>query len=81
MIKSLDKQKIQALFSQKTETPPSPFFDHLSFFIRIFWIGQGPPPLLKRMVKKLSFWSKKWSKMVKKNQFLVQNGKKNLSIF
>ena len=59
MIKSLDKQKIQALFSQKTETPPSPFFDHLSFFMRIFWIGQGPPPLTEKNGEKNSVFGQK----------------------
>ena len=33
------------LLVKKTETPPSLCFDYLSFFIiRIFWIGQDPPP-------------------------------------
>ena len=65
---------------RKTENPPPFFFDYLSFFlIRIFWIGQDPLPLMKKMVKQLSFWSK----MVKKKltQFLVKKGQKKFGLW
>ena len=40
------KKKLFFFTFSKKLRPPSPFFDHLSFFlIRIFWIGPAPPPL------------------------------------
>ena len=46
--------------SKKNKTPPSPFFDHLSFSDKDFLDWARPPPLMK--------------KMVEKTQFLVKNG-------
>ena len=72
-------------FESKKLRPPahSPFFDHLSFFlIRIFWIRQDPPPLMRIMVKNgqkmvkngqqtVKKWSTNGQQMVKKPEFFL----------
>ena len=68
---SLPQDPLKTVFfyfkSKKLRPPSPPFFGPPQFFlIRILWIGEDHP-LLK--------------KMVKNPQFLVKNGKKNLSIF
>ena len=47
-----NKKTVFFYFQSKNSDPPapSPFFDHLSFFlIRIFWIGQDPPLVKKNL--------------------------------
>ena len=53
------------LVKKKTETTPSPFFDHLSFFSdKDFWIGQDPPPPpMKKICQKWSKIGQNWSKI------------------
>ena len=51
-IRGAIKKLFFLLLVKKTETPPSPYLDHLSFFIRIFWIGRDPPHPPKVSVEK-----------------------------